>query len=259
MAEFDESKVSRDEKGRFSSGGLSAFAEKHAGSGEKEDNHGLKDKIAGIMRSAIASGKVKGTLEGHVTAAKVHLAKHEATYQRAMSSLKAAVGPGYEISGRVKDLNSAIEKVARKPESYNHVSDQQDSTGMRVIGKSLDDVRKAVEGIRATHNVVHEDNYIDKAKGDYRSHHMIVEDKQGLQREIQVRTGDQHKFAEWAHHAYKPETRGQVKALKTHKEHVDAYSKAASDYIHSRHEGKDPGSVPVPHPVVAKHFGKIEF
>jgi len=69
------------------------------------------------------------------------------------------------------------------------------------------EVGEVTSYVRKNYDVIDEDNYIQKSKGGYRSMHFTVQDKNGLKSEIQVRTPNQDKWANWAHdNFYKPLT-----------------------------------------------------
>lgn len=272
MSEFDESKHPRDDKGRFSEGGggagLSAFANAHAGNGTKThsfaaysraknpEKHAEMSRVMGEFKGVVNSGKLTPgvSLGTHVKIAKDTLAKHNEHFKEGMAELKKHAPADAKIEGRTKELHSAIEKLIRK-EKYGTVDKLQDATGLRVIANSLQKVKETVDRIKADSKVVAEDNYIAKPLGDYRSHHLIVEDKHGLQKEIQVRTENQHSFANWAHDVYKPHNEAQRAALEKHGDVVAAYSKAISEHFWKQDNGQK-STRPATPEIIKKHFGE---
>lgn len=216
------------------------------------------------MRS---EGKLPGDLtsEQHLDIATEFLGHHERGFRSVMGRLRETVG-AMEVQGRVKDVNSAMGKVVRKPaaraepfdkrENYSRVDEQADGTGMRVMCDTLDEVKETVKKIRAKFKVVYEDDYITRPKGSYRSHHLLIEDEDGLVKEIQVRTRRQHDWAEWCHDAYKPQTPEQEAAVKEAEETIRAYGEMMSEYYLAldtgRHERPEIPGCPM---VVKKHFG----
>jgi ppGpp synthetase/RelA/SpoT-type nucleotidyltranferase len=141
------------------------------------------------------------------------------------------------IQGRMKDMKSAIEKVVRKPK-YGTTKKLQDYEGFRVISDSIQAVMDNVRAFKAEYpNIKDQDNYIDKSLDDYRSFHLIVE-KNGVEFEIQFRTSNQHKFAEWSHNIYKPQNEVQIAMLKEKREEIDEYSHGMSEYYYSVDNGR---------------------
>lgn len=248
LGAWADSKHPRDDHGRFTDGGGSDAAKAIAsakmgphGDMTLEERTSLKPTID-ELRETVGAGKLKPgvSAEQHVKIAQDFLAKHAA------------------VTGRVKDLESTLGKLSRKPK-YGTADHLQDGSGMRVVAKNIDDVKATVAAIKAKYNVVGEDNYIDKPLGptEYRSHHLIVKGKDGLEREIQVRTPGQNAHADWAHNVYKPHTDAQKTALK---ENAPALEKYARDvgahffHIDSGKEGDAPAKPPCP-PIVRKYFG----
>jgi len=76
---------------------------------------------------------------------------------------------GVVISGRVKEIDSMVGKLARKPELYATVGDLNDVSGVRVMADDLDDVFKSLKYIKDNYNVVEEKNNIDIDRDGYRS------------------------------------------------------------------------------------------
>lgn len=209
---------------------------------------GAKDELL----SSIKSGKLKGSPAQHVKIAKTFLSRHRKGLAKGLAELKEIAGENADVKGRVKTLDSALGKLVRKPK-YGDVSKLQDGTGMRVIHDTVADVKKTVDAIKKKYKIVEEDDYISNPKGDYRSHHLIIEDENGLQKEIQVRTRNQNTFADWSHDVYKPVNAGQMKALQEHGDVIEKYSRAMSEHFWKKDNGEK--STPVPCPdVVKEHF-----
>jgi hypothetical protein len=182
------------------------------------------------------------------------LDKHEAGLAAETAILESLAGGGAKISARAKALESALEKLVRKP-SYRTVADLQDGSGFRIIHRDLAGVQQTVAAIKARYKVVAEDDYIHHPKegSGYRSHHIIIVGHDGLQKEIQIRTENEHTFAEWAHHIYKP---GAAKAeVEKEASAVQKYQEFVSNLFFVRDGGKAPiERVPCP-PVIKKYFG----
>ena len=83
---------------------------------------------------------------------------------------------GVVISGRVKEIDSMVGKLARKPELYATVNDLNDVSGVRVMADDLTGVFKSLEYIKDNYNVVEEKNNIDVDRDGYRSYHAIIDD-----------------------------------------------------------------------------------
>jgi ppGpp synthetase/RelA/SpoT-type nucleotidyltranferase len=278
MSDFEEDKHPRDEKGRFGSGGggegLKKFADK-----------ALREKVVSAYRkSAVAgaSAKARGethlrredlgesvkslkasigtslpkthSVGEHIAIAKDFLAKHHANLDENVNALKKLSPANAEVKGRVKELASALGKVVRKPK-YGTVDKLQDGAGMRVVAHSIEDVRKTVDNIKKNFKVVGEDNYIDHPQGSYRSHHLIIEGKDGMQREVQVRTANENRMADWSHNTYKPHTKEQRDAIKSAAHEIKDYEMKMADHFWAKDNGKKPQPAPPCPPAVKAHFG----
>jgi ppGpp synthetase/RelA/SpoT-type nucleotidyltranferase len=79
-----------------------------------------------------------------------------------------------------------------------------------------------------------------------------------LQKEIQVRTANQNKHAEWCHDAYKPQTAEQRKVIQENEEDVRSYAIAMGKYMYALDKGEDPGEKPKPTKAVAAAFGTLD-
>lgn len=197
----------------------------------------------------------------HEKIATEFLAKHAASLEASVADMKRLAPEGAKVSGRVKDVASAIEKVARKPK-YGTVDKLQDGTGMRVIVSSTDGVEATVANIKKKYRVVAEDDYISKPQeGGYRSHHLIIEGADGLQKEVQVRTQNEHAWAEWAHNSvYKPHTDEQKAALAdpAFRDKVTRYAEAMSQHFYDLDRGRgSSASEPQIPPEVERVFGRM--
>lgn len=250
-ADFREEDHPRDETGKFAADGSGGTA-----GGEHGASHG---KGTYVMSKRTAAGLPKThTPEEHQKIARAFLAEHAKGLAQEQAKLEQLAPPGAAVSGRVRDEKSAIEKLVRKP-NYGDASRLQDGTGLRVVCKSMADVKATVEQIRATYTVVGEDDYIEHPKEDYRSHHLIIKGHDGLDKEVQVRTENEHTWADWYHDAYKPHTAEQRSMLKQPdvRAAVETYAHAMSEHFYAKDTGRDPGPLPEPSPVVVKLFGRM--
>jgi ppGpp synthetase/RelA/SpoT-type nucleotidyltranferase/predicted ABC-type ATPase len=217
----------RDEGGRFGSGG-----------GNKEPSPERK----------LPAGK---TLEEHREIARKTIEFHKREFANEKERLEKTVGPDAAVKGRVKDEDSVLDKLERKPK-YDTADKLQDMTGLRVTVGSLDEVRDRVERIKAEYDVVTEDNYNENPRGNYRSHHLIVRGEAGQEMEIQVKTRNQDQFGRWAHNIYKPVTEAHARNY----QHADVkkYETGISEYFWDRDNGRE-GSKPPCYRLVQESFG----
>lgn len=206
-----------------------------------------KGKVA-EQWSKLPSGK---SVQEHAQIARRFLRQHRQNLPKAIAAMKSLAGDG-QVKGRTKTLESALGKVIRKPK-YGTVDKLQDGTGLRVVHKSVKEVKDTVQSIREKYKVIEEDDYITNPQGNYRSHHLIIEGPGGLAMEIQVRTENQNVFADWAHDVYKPVTEEQAKLQKDPQ--VAQYEKSMADYFWSLDTGQEPPPKP-PCPItIKKTFG----
>lgn len=195
----------------------------------------------------------------HVKIAREFLKRHEAGFPAALarvSELATLAAPGAKVSGRTKTLSSTLGKIIRKPSSYPTADKLQDGTGIRVVTNSLSEVGAVVGAIRKRWKVLSEDDYITKPLGAYRSHHLIIEDEDGLPKEVQVRTARQMTFANWSHKVYKPKTALERRALLGDRDEIESYSREMSAYYYEQDKaGRRIGRKPPCPDSVRTHFG----
>lgn len=82
------------------------------------------------------------------------------------------------ITGRVKPVQSILEKAERKQIPLNKIEEIQDIAGVRVVCPFVEDIYMVVDMIRERKDlkIVAEKDYIEKNKeSGYRSYHIIVE------------------------------------------------------------------------------------
>ena len=86
--------------------------------------------------------------------------------------------PIEQVTGRVKSINSILEKMQRKNITWGNMEVQvEDIAGMRIICQFYEDIEKVVEIIRSRSDmsVKYEKDYITHMKeSGYRSYHMLV-------------------------------------------------------------------------------------
>ena len=190
--------------------------------------------------------------------AKKMIAKHKETLAESLDRLHSLVeGEGTAVMARVKELPSALGKVALKPK-YGTAKELKDLTGMRVVCSSVEDVLKNVKKIKEEYetSAADEEDYINQPKGGYRSYHLIIKDKDGHWKELQVRTPNQDTWANWCHDVYKPQTPEQAKAVKEKGKDILKYGEEMSDYYYAKDKGEAKKSEPPKCPEVVKEtFG----
>lgn len=109
--------------------------------------------------------------------------------------------PIEDVTGRVKDIGSIIEKSSRKNITYDKIfSNIEDVAGIRIICRFVEDIKTIVSLIKTRDNfdlkVLHEKDYINNTKeSGYRSYHIIglyklftLEGLLEVPCEIQIRT-----------------------------------------------------------------------
>ena len=112
---------------------------------------------------------------------------------------KDLYSPIEQVSGRVKTINSILEKMQRKNISWADLEEKvEDIAGIRVICQFYEDIEKVAEIIRKRRDmqVVEEKDYLTHMKeSGYRSYHMIVlyhvetlDGPKDIRAEIQIRT-----------------------------------------------------------------------
>ena len=145
---------------------------------------------------------------------------------------------GVVISGRVKEIDSMVGKLARKPELYATVGDLNDVSGVRVMADDLDGVFKSLKYIKDNYNVVEEKNNIDVDRDGYRSYHAIIDDGSGILSEIQIRTKNEDTWANYVHdRIYKPTNKKLKNYVSKNKDLVNNYILGMSEYFHNIDRG----------------------
>jgi len=226
--EFQEQEHPRDETGKFAKGSGGVKTDRI-----KERKHAIRDitdvfpKVFDYDRAGKEAVKAEKLQD-----------KHSKRIEEVKGDLSNKF-KNTEVTGRVKTTYSMLEKLARKPE-YKSVSDLQDVSGIRTLCKDLKEVGKVTSYVRKNYDVVDEDNYIQKSKGGYRSMHFTVQDKNGLKSEIQVRTPNQDKWANWAHdNFYKPLTPQMKEFIQANYMEINNYAQQMSDYYYNVDQGED--------------------
>lgn len=230
----------------------SSVAPHVSSTGKPRDIPGLREVV---KAGKLAPGK---NLSDHVRIAHHFLEKHQENLKGSLDKLKSVMPEGVHIQGRVKDVRSALGKLVRKPK-YGTVEKLQDGTGMRVIApdtKTLDD---SIKALKSSYKIVAEDDYEHQPLGGdeglgYRSFHAVIEDGDGLQKEVQLRTPNQNAHADWCHDVYKPVTPEQDSAMKENAATIAQYARSMGDYFYSVDSGKKGSGKPDCPPAVQQYF-----
>jgi GTP pyrophosphokinase len=125
---------------------------------------------------------------------------------RELHDLLAASGIDSVVTGRPKHLYSIVGKMQSKKLSFENLYDVR---GLRVIVADEPSCYAALGVVHGRWQALPTefDDYIAKPKGNgYRSIHTVVRDEEGRPFEVQIRTRDMHRFAEYgvaAHWRYK--------------------------------------------------------
>lgn len=183
--------------------------------------------------------------QGQVDIARKIIGKHADSLDAKINALTEMAPQGAEVKGRVKELESAVGKIARKPK-YGTAEKLQDVTGTRVVMDTIDQVIETVNKIRAKYTIVEEDDYIGEALDGYRSHHLIAKDENGLEFEIQVRTKNQNTWADWAHDMYKPVNPAQEKVMAESSDVINDFKLRMSAYYYAK---DNPAIAEIPKPI----------
>jgi ppGpp synthetase/RelA/SpoT-type nucleotidyltranferase len=239
-----------------------------------KDDHGrgFRDWVANGTTDPKTGERImlaKGvTPEEHVRIAKDFIAKHRKTLPASLEKLEkvmTAAVPGAKVGGRVKKVSSTLLKLTRKPKKYKTADLLQDGTGMRVIVNNLRELETVVAALKKNYkfvmkpsppeppNTPETDDYVrSPAGGDkewgYRSFHAIIEED-GLQKEVQLRTQNQHEHSEWCHDLYKPRSDRQREGNRKHKDELARFSRELSNYLADVDAGRKAQPPPCPEPV----------
>lgn len=208
------------------------------------------------LDTMVSSGKLRHGLsvDDHVKVAESFLGKHKENLQKSLATLQGLMPEGAKVKGRVKTLDSALGKLVRKPK-YGAVDKLQDGTGMRVIAQDTETLDKSIAALKKNYKIVEQDDYVSKPLGGaeglgYRSYHAIIEDADGLQKEIQLRTPNQNTHADWCHDVYKPVNADQEKAMSQHSAEIAQYARDMGDFFEKVDKAEKPGEQPpCPEPV----------
>jgi ppGpp synthetase/RelA/SpoT-type nucleotidyltranferase len=227
--EFKEDEHPRDETGKFAKG---------AGGGKVTDDTRMRERkqaIRDITNTYPNSFDYDRAGQQAIKAEKIQN-KAEPTVKEVYDNLSEQF-PKIEVTGRVKTTFSMLEKLARKPDEYKDVSDLQDVSALRTLCRDVKEVSTVRNYIKKNYDVVDEENYIQKPQGGYRSIHLSIRSEEGLISEIQIRTPNQDRWANWAHEYYKPLTPEMKEYLQENMNTISDYASKMSDYFYKIDRG----------------------
>ena len=137
------------------------------------------------------------------------------------------------VYGRVKEKESIIGKLKRKPDTYKSINDIKDISGIRIESATIKDVYKDVEKIKKIYEIENIKDYIKEPQGPYRSIHLIVK-KDNKYSEIQIRTKNMTVLGDFMHDkVYKVPEELKGKIIK-YQDEINDYLKTFSDYFHHK-------------------------
>jgi (p)ppGpp synthase/HD superfamily hydrolase len=147
---------------------------------------------------------------GRHTDVQKHIAAHERAFPAILGKFKTAVGGMGVVDGRVKTLDSLTEKLTRKNKTLDQIGD---TIGLRLTTSDIPTVYRALDALHKDFTVTKVDDRIAKpADGVYRALHLDAE-VGGKKIEIQLRTSNQTKLADYMHPLYKNKELGKTGML----------------------------------------------
>jgi ppGpp synthetase/RelA/SpoT-type nucleotidyltranferase len=266
-AAFPVGHVTHRKEGDFVKVGVGQWKRVLSSKGSAEPSATLAPSVH-KLHQAVLSGKLEPnmTLKDHIDQAQKAIGAHHRHFKKTMLDMHHLAPPGARIEGRVKKIDSLLEKLPRRSDLFKKAHDIPDTTGIRIICKNVQQVRETADKlkkqyplVRDKHEMEQDWNYLDNPLGDwkYRSHHLYFHDKDGLAKELQIRTENQHKFADWCHKLYKPKSAEQLEALNRHKTDIDAYARSMSDHYWNLDNGRESKAPGCP-AAVKEHFGCLD-
>jgi len=143
--------------------------------------------------------------------------------------------PHATITGRAKKADSMFEKCKKEGKGPAELFDV---IGFRITVDSANDFKGAVEKIKRDFHVVREKDLLETPLGDYyRSYHLNIE-LEGRVAEIQIRTPNQTKLADWAHETIYKDHHPNAAAIREHLNDLNEYAKQMSAYYYACDTGK---------------------
>ena len=200
--------------------------------------YGQPENPLRALGDAIASGAIAGSMKDRIEEANAEIDKHAKSFEAFKSSLKE-IGGGAKLLARIKKVDSALGKLARKPKTYPDPSKLTDLTGAALIVAGGDEQARVVRAIEDKYEVVEKEDFSTTARpGGYRAIHFLVKDKDGLTKEVQVMTQRQSAWKDWCHDIYKPTSPRQARRIAAIASEVNTYGEALSRHLANLDAGK---------------------
>ena len=121
---------------------------------------------------------------------------------KTMTKLKQ-VFPNTLVQGRTKELFSIVGKVRKRNKEKPGFTyfDLTDIGGFRVTFLNNKELLESVQKLKNSMEIVEEEDYVSNPKAGYRSFHFLAK-IDGKVIEIQFRTSNQTKWADWVHNKF---------------------------------------------------------
>jgi len=174
-----------------------------------------------------------------------HIKDHVGSHKKTLSEVKRDLSntyPDAKIEGRTKELHSTVGKIKTKNQKERFTQyDMQDLTGTRITVKNIREEKLAIKKLQQNYEVVEVEDYVKHPKEQgYRSIHAIIIYK-GKPVEVQIRTKNQTKWADWGHDVlYKGRNETRKKVGNTGLKQADKYNKDMAKYYYQVDIGHNP-------------------
>jgi ppGpp synthetase/RelA/SpoT-type nucleotidyltranferase len=210
-------------------------------------------------RDAVREAHDDGVLDRDVDelhdSAKEVVEDHADDFDDELDELRRVL-PRAQVRGRLKSIASVLEKLPRRADSYTEPEELGDVSGYAVVVPSLADVHAAADAIKDHWTVTETDDHSEKPKErGYRALHLTIEGiKDGLPKEVQIRTALQDEFAKWQHQFYKPRTDEQSWLLENREGEMEQIANEVADWYAALDHGESMPRPTLP-PDVEEAFG----
>lgn len=151
---------------------------------------------------------------------------------------------GATVIGRLKGQKSIMEKVDKQPGDTPF--DLKDIAATRITVSNLAEEHAAVTAIRDEFgdDITREKDNLDTPRdGYYRSFHFNI-NQDGQEVEIQVRTPNQTKLADWAHETLYKDHHPNAEQIALHRPTLEAYAVNMGEHFHRLDTGRDSQAPP---------------
>ena len=161
--------------------------------------------------------------------------------------------PSARVSHRTKYRHNMLEKLVRKPDEYSKVSDLKDVGGLRMIFHSFADLKDSIPQLEAEYGaeITRDKDITLEGRGDgYRALHYTWQNADGTQYELQIRTPNVSKWADWYHDFYKfPSSEFESKVV-SHMKEINNYAMIQSERFFQIDSEQEPSQAPPPCPEI---------